>query len=319
MYYVVASSIDLSNSPDPNAGEFRQWIDAGIAFDEARVCYADWAYPGHIAYQASTVTVDGDVSTGSSTNGTTANFSGGVTTLTGSGGFVEWTFADGMVVLGVDGGSVAYHRVCWLSTNTDVNSGDDTVVFLHQGEGIGAAKVSTFSWFEGTAPAADLAGNFGSPAGDANLSAAGFTFVQPTSALANYVGWDANLPAGNDLGVPRTVNETIINGADADGKWLYVKAVTDGGGGLFANGAQIDGFMVSFGCCVQRGDVNNSGGDPDIADVTYLVAYAFKGGPAPPCIDHGDVNGSGGDPDIADVTYLVAYAFKGGPPPAPCN
>jgi hypothetical protein len=318
MYYIFASSIDT----DPGVGagsEFRNWINAGIAFDAARVCYADWAYPAHIAYQASTVTVDGDVTTGSSTNGTTAGFAGGVTTLTGSGGIVEWTFADGMVVLAVNGGGVAFHNVCWLTAETGVNAnGGDTIVFLHQGEGVGAAKVATFSWYAGANQAANLAGNFANPAGDAELSAFS-TFIQSTTNLGNYTGWSPDVPAGNDLGVPRSVNETMFDKGDVLDQWLYVKTTTDGGGGPYANGAQIDGFLMSFGCCVQRGDANHSGGNPDIADVTYLVAYAFKGGPAPPCIEEGDVNGSGGNPDIADVTYLVAYAFKGGPAPPPCN
>ena len=81
------------------------------------------------------------------------------------------------------------------------------------------------------------------------------------------------------------------------------------------------GYWQNFssgGCCVNRGDVDHSGGNPDIADVTYLVAYAFKHGAAPPCLDEGDVDGSGGNPDIADVTYLVAYAFKHGAAPPPC-
>ncbi len=60
------------------------------------------------------------------------------------------------------------------------------------------------------------------------------------------------------------------------------------------------------------GDVTGSGGGPDIADLTYLVSYMFKSGPAPVYYDLGDVNGVGGI-DIADVTYLVSFMFKGGP------
>ncbi|MBU8933727.1 MAG: hypothetical protein KOO62_06935, partial [candidate division Zixibacteria bacterium] len=55
----------------------------------------------------------------------------------------------------------------------------------------------------------------------------------------------------------------------------------------------------------------------NIADLTYLVAYLFTGGPPPPCMEEADVNGDG-EINIADLTHLVAYLFTGGPPPADC-
>jgi hypothetical protein len=72
-------------------------------------------------------------------------------------------------------------------------------------------------------------------------------------------------------------------------------------------------------CCIGiRGDVNGSGNPaPNVADLTYLVDYLFRGGPAPPCYEEGDVNGDG-DINIADLTYLVDFLFRGGPPPPPC-
>jgi len=80
-------------------------------------------------------------------------------------------------------------------------------------------------------------------------------------------------------------------------------------------------FVITSGeCCIPpiRGNVNYDPGDNvNIADLTYLVAYLFGGGPPPPCFEEGDVNGDGAI-NIADLTYLVAYLFRGGPPPAPC-
>jgi len=65
------------------------------------------------------------------------------------------------------------------------------------------------------------------------------------------------------------------------------------------------------------GDINGSGGeDIDIADLVYLVAYMFDGGPPPPVLAATDVDGSGSGPDIADLVYLVAYMFQAGPAPA---
>ncbi len=68
-------------------------------------------------------------------------------------------------------------------------------------------------------------------------------------------------------------------------------------------------------------DIVGAGGEVDVADLTYLVAYLFQGGPAPPCLPEGNVDGvtgAGGPVDVADLTHLVAYLFLGGNPPAPC-
>jgi len=66
-----------------------------------------------------------------------------------------------------------------------------------------------------------------------------------------------------------------------------------------------------------RGDVDGSG-SIDIADLTYLVDYLFRGGPLPPCTEGGNVDGDAGNQiNVGDLTYLVAYLFRGGPPPPP--
>jgi len=62
------------------------------------------------------------------------------------------------------------------------------------------------------------------------------------------------------------------------------------------------------------GDVNNDGQGPNVTDLTYLVAYLFQGGPAPPIFEAADVNSSGAL-QVSDVTYLVAFLFQGGPGP----
>ncbi len=65
---------------------------------------------------------------------------------------------------------------------------------------------------------------------------------------------------------------------------------------------------------VNCGDIDDSGGLPDVGDLTYLIAYLFQGGPPPPVLDAADVDGSTAI-DVGDLTYLVAYLFQGGPPP----
>jgi hypothetical protein len=64
------------------------------------------------------------------------------------------------------------------------------------------------------------------------------------------------------------------------------------------------------------GDVKGDDGAIGLGDVTYLIAYIYKGGPAPPCpSSRGDLNSSGGLPDLGDLVYLIAYLYKGGAAP----
>jgi hypothetical protein len=61
------------------------------------------------------------------------------------------------------------------------------------------------------------------------------------------------------------------------------------------------------------GDINGDWEGPNVADLTYLVDFLFRGGPPPPMMQNADVNGSGGGPNVADLTYLVDYMFRNGP------
>ncbi len=85
----------------------------------------------------------------------------------------------------------------------------------------------------------------------------------------------------------------------------------------------IKGLSV-IDCCQNRGNVDHIigiGGPIDVADLTYLVLYLFKEGPAPPCEDEANVDGNvgvGGPIDVADLTYLVNFLFLSGPEPPLC-
>jgi hypothetical protein len=88
-----------------------------------------------------------------------------------------------------------------------------------------------------------------------------------------------------------------------------------------ANYGLSHGFWQEYVCCVGiRGNVDGDPGDNiNVADLTYLVDYLFRGGPPPPCTEEGNVDGDPGENiNIADLTYLVDYLFRGGPPPPPC-
>ena len=73
-------------------------------------------------------------------------------------------------------------------------------------------------------------------------------------------------------------------------------------------------------CCIGvRGDANGDGtANPNISDVTFLVAYLFQGGPEPPCFEEADANGDG-TVNIDDIAgRLIPFLFQGGQPPEPC-
>ena len=77
----------------------------------------------------------------------------------------------------------------------------------------------------------------------------------------------------------------------------------------------------SFGCCAwTRGNVDGDLNDQvNVADLTYLVDYLFRGGLAPPCAEEGNVDGNPAEQvNVADLTYLVDYLFRGGTPPPLC-
>jgi PKD repeat protein len=61
------------------------------------------------------------------------------------------------------------------------------------------------------------------------------------------------------------------------------------------------------------GDANGSG-SVNIADVTFLIARIFSGGPGPVPNQAGDADGDG-QVNIGDVTHLIARIFNGGPEP----
>lgn len=77
-------------------------------------------------------------------------------------------------------------------------------------------------------------------------------------------------------------------------------------------------LTVTVGCCVGiRGNVNGDATNGNVADLTFLVNYLFKGGAVPPCIEEANINGTS-PVNVADLTYLVNFLFKGGPAPLAC-
>ncbi len=62
------------------------------------------------------------------------------------------------------------------------------------------------------------------------------------------------------------------------------------------------------------GDINQDFDSPNLADITYLVSYMFKNGPAPEVPAAADVNGTQESINIGDLTFLIEYMFINGAP-----
>lgn len=63
------------------------------------------------------------------------------------------------------------------------------------------------------------------------------------------------------------------------------------------------------------GDVNYDGVFQGIIELTYLVDFVFRSGPAPPYEAAADVDGNGEFQGILELTYLVDFVFRSGPAP----
>ncbi len=72
---------------------------------------------------------------------------------------------------------------------------------------------------------------------------------------------------------------------------------------------------VGDACIFICGDANGSG-TVNILDVSYIINFLYKHGPAPNPLQAADANNSGGM-NILDVSYLINFLYKGGP--APCS
>ncbi|HPM37041.1 MAG TPA: dockerin type I repeat-containing protein [candidate division Zixibacteria bacterium] len=129
-------------------------------------------------------------------------------------------------------------------------------------------------------------------------------------------GWVVSGPAAYSLS-PESDSVVRVQIAPPEGTVLgsvsavWCRAASRG------NPAVVDSQLVFAQTVLQRGDVNFDGGI-QVSDLTYFIAYLFRGGAAPvPAVAAGDVSCDGGV-DVRDLSALVAYLFRGGSP-APCN
>jgi hypothetical protein len=125
------------------------------------------------------------------------------------------------------------------------------------------------------------------------------------------------------------INWQVLSGGGGDGSSTNYRlngtvAQTAVGAGSSTNYGLSHGYWVNFGgmgpCDCEPGNAN---GDDliNIFDVTYLISFLYKDGPAPVpyAICSGDPNGLGCTCNIFDVTYLISFLYKEGPAPVTCE
>ncbi|MFH2035922.1 MAG: dockerin type I domain-containing protein [Candidatus Zixiibacteriota bacterium] len=127
-----------------------------------------------------------------------------------------------------------------------------------------------------------------------------------------------------DLNMVSTYGKFSMNNNDTLIFVTILSASTDGTSGLLTNIAKARAWIASRpyifewpefnpGCCVVPGDANHNG-VVNILDITFTIAYLYKGGAAPVCLDEADAN-SNEVINILDITYNIAYLYKGGAAP----
>ena len=170
-----------------------------------------------------------------------------------------------------------------------------------------------------------------------NFSGHGIAFPAP-----KYINWPPVLPPiGNKSGTTSSaLTFTIGPATDVENDVLTYSAANLPAGATFTPGTRTfdwptpvvgtynvtfyvtDGMgwdeetiqiTISGNCCNLAGDANNNG-TVNILDATFIIAYRFKGGPAPGCLQEADANGNG-TINILDATYVISYLFKSGPAP----
>jgi len=168
------------------------------------------------------------------------------------------------------------------------------------------------------------------------------TFCQPTLSFGDACpGTELETPVGvtlsHDLAIPClgyptfiageggappgtcTISGDVLNfapGSACRGLYTVGVGMTDGADTVLCTIP----VLVTDDACGLRGNVDGKiQPEPvvNLADLTYLTAYLFRGGLRPACLEEANVDGQG-TVAVADLTYLVAYLFRGGEAPPAC-
>jgi len=129
-----------------------------------------------------------------------------------------------------------------------------------------------------------------------------WSFRYDNGTISEFTDRTAELAPGGGLAI-----DLISSfGVDAAGE-MYIVDYSDG---------EIYKILPADGasqCATECGDTDGNG-SISLLDITFLINYLYKGGPAPAVPAQADVNGSG-EINILDVSYLVGYLYRGGPAP----
>jgi len=68
--------------------------------------------------------------------------------------------------------------------------------------------------------------------------------------------------------------------------------------------------LAADSCCNLMGDANNNGAF-NILDLTFIVGFLFKNGPAPACPAEADLN-CDCTVNVRDITYIIYQYYYGG-------
>jgi len=151
-------------------------------------------------------------------------------------------------------------------------------------------------------------------AGDDGLAAVyNAPYMQNNLAiLFNAADWLSVAPAGG--AVPAFSSDTVQVGLDAIDlpEGLYDGRLTISSNDPDSPSINIP-VKMSVAASYLCGDANGNG-IRNALDVTYLINFLYKSGPAPNPMEAGDANGNGAI-NALDVTYLINFLYKGGPLP----
>jgi hypothetical protein len=214
-----------------------------------------------------------------------------------------WTFYDietdfdyGYVEVSLDG--ISFQPIPGNITTTSNPNGNN------RGHGITGASVG---WIEASFDLSAFAGN--------NIFLR-FTYETDAYVLEEGMYIDDIYPV-ESYGIQTLISSSITDTTyqflnKTDGIYYYrvrAKDAENQWGDFSSIGGTVVGNIVTYVC----GDANGNGA-VNILDVTAILAYLYKNGPAPEPLEAADANGNGAV-NILDATYLIGYLFKSGPEP----